>query len=283
MKISSLSFKNIKLSLAAALLLGAGQSASAHTIIQYSLLSEVAGYSATYTTHGCLNAIPAVPMVAESVVIPTINPLLSRSDGVPITSLGELFTKPASHGSNVQIPLTSLAGVFNLQQSRDIFTSQTQLHDAPNAGGNVIGWVSTRGNLHLNQFGATPFRMNAIGFSPSSCVRSLQITIADASSCDVNDWPSGNSSPETVHPGATNLWLDNTYLSFFGVPIENGAATPVLTINRNTAVNPYPSTCQGSGGSTPLFDVFVKPSQQDVNQLQFPGWGPTAPDPSFYY
>jgi hypothetical protein len=282
MTIGSLSIKKISLAIGALSLLSAGQSAFAHTIIKNNLTSEVAGYSATYITHGCLTVLPnPLPVIAESVVIPTINPILVRSDNGPITGLGDFFGKAASHSDPTLVPLTTLAGMFTLQQTRDIFTSQTQLHDGPISGGNVIGWVSTRGNLHLNQFGETPFRMSAISFKPNSCARSLKITFAVADVCDVNDWPSTANGPQ--HTGATNLWLDNTYLNFHGVSIEDGAATPVLTISRDTSLVPYPANCAGAGGSDPLFDVTVKPSQADVEQLQFPGWGPGAPDPSYYY
>ena len=150
MTIGSQSIKKITLAVGATLLLGTGQSVFAHTIIQNSIMSEVAGYSATYITHGALTHLPnPLPIIAESVVIPTINPILGRSDGGTINGLGDFFTKNASHASSVQVPVTSLAGLFTLQQTRDVFTSQTQLHDNA-VGGNVIGWVSTKGNLHLN-------------------------------------------------------------------------------------------------------------------------------------
>ncbi|WP_347986727.1 hypothetical protein [Methylomonas sp. AM2-LC] len=283
MKLSSKNLKFTQLSLGMALLLGAGQAALAHTGISNTIMSEANGYSNTITTHGCTvigASNPTVsPVVAQSVVIPTQNPIVRSSlDTKTPINLGDYTNK------------TSLKNLFQLIQSHDVYTQQVEQNDAPNSGGNVIGWVSTKGTLGQYLYGLTPFRVSAIAINQASCVKSIKVNFAIAEICNKNSWPAGQAAPSV--PGV-NLWFDNDPTSdlysggLFGASTDQGAdntiaaASATLTINRDTTLKPYPSNCAGAGGTDPLFDILVYPGSQDIKKLQFPGWG-TA-DPTYFY
>jgi hypothetical protein len=276
-----------------ALMIGAVQNVSAHTGITNTILSEANGYSNTLITHGCTVTGPSnpnvSPVVAESVVVPTKNPYVFIS-----TTLGATVTPPTSSPTalNDYTNKSTLANLFHLIQSRDVFSQQIQRWDAPNSGGNVIGWVSTRGNLGQFLYGTTPFRVSAIAFKKTSaissqnCLRSIKVNLAIADICNINSWPSGQTAPSV--PGV-NLWIDNDptspyYAPLFGAPADQGsnntiaAASASLNINRDTTVNPYPSNC---GSTDPYVDMLIYPSQADVETLQFPGWGNA--DPTYFY
>ena len=81
--------------------------------------------------HGCAGANgTSMPVIAQSVVFPTVNP--------KTTITGTFAGNPRA------VSLTTLAGVPQLIQNRDIFSKQREKTDAR---GNVIGFESTEGSL----------------------------------------------------------------------------------------------------------------------------------------
>ena len=294
MKISSKALKNASLGLGAVMMMGAGQAAFAHASILNTVNSGLAVGSTSYSrigvNHACNRTIPATPIVAQSVVIPTINPIIKTAT-VTGTAAGAYAALPSSAvlGDYLQASLTasqtnahtgavtsslinSLAGRFQLVQSKDVFTAQIEQR---NANDEVIGWVSTKGGLGVNLHGEVPFRFSNIFFNPTSCLRNTVVQVAVADICNTQQKP-----PFTglgIVPGV-NLWIDNTLGGSANFPvaaIESGAGTTNLTINRDPIANPYPANCAApyGSGSTAVFDLKIQPSAADLEQLQYPGWG----------
>jgi hypothetical protein len=260
--------KNVTVGLGAIALITTGQAAFAHASILNAIDSGATGFSRVGLNHACNRTSPPTPIVAQSVVFPTINPILSRSDNGVITSLGDFFATNAA----LTTPLSTLANLPQLIQSRDVFSAQIEQR---NENDQVIGFVSTKGVLGVNLHGELPFRFGAVHFK-SNCAARLRIQVAVADICNIQQKPPFSSMPSGV-----NLWFSNQTPGLEGGPfppasVENGAATTVLTINRNTAVNPYPSNCVPANGTDPVFDVNVFPSVDDIARLQFPGWGTPA-------
>lgn len=288
-------FKPWLLYASAALLAGVGQSAFAHASILNPINSGVRGaVSRIGVNHAVNHTTPPSPVVAQSVVFPTVNPILGRTDGVPVVSLGDYFATTATAAANGGDPWLTVAGKPQLIQSKDIFTQQIEQANADNQ---TVGWVSTKGYLQVNLHGEVPFRFDTPHFrsvlpnpNPNGltaadlCVGALRIWVPVADIANPNNKPpfanSGAGGSGTA--GITyNIWVDNTTpglenTAFPPAVIENGAGTTVLTINRDTAVNPYPGNCAPAGGGDPVITVTVKPSADDVNALQYPGWGAPA-------
>ena len=190
-------------------------------------------------------------------------------------------------------PVATLAGAFQLVQSKDVFSSSIEQRNAANA---VIGWVSTKGGLQVNEHGEVPFRFTNVFFGANSCVHDVVVQLAVADICKTNSMPLSSASLSTTQ--GVNLWLDVALggsTHFPAAAIEAGAGTTNLTINRDPVQDPYPASCAGAPiataatnlaattqanvvtsyttGATPLTSVKIQPSAADIEQLQFPGWG----------
>lgn len=310
MKSSNKKIKAVILGLGSVMAMGAGQSAFAHASILNAINSGATGFSRVGVNHANNHTVPPTPIVAQSVVFPTVNPILSRF--IPVTvsnptppaltapaSLGDLFaTSAAAATTTGLLPWVTVAGAPQLVQSKDVFKTQIEQANPANA---TIGWVSTQGLLQVNLHGEVPFRFSAPHFrsvlpvtpvnpaltTADLCADKLVIGVAVADIANPNPQPpfvaanpAGLPGTETAGIGF-NLWLDNNTpgLATSAFPpqvTENGAATTNLTINRDPVVNPYPANCVPAGGTDPVFTVTIKPSADDINALQFPGWGALA-------
>ncbi len=295
--------KYISLGLGALTMMGAGQAAFAHASILNTVNSGKAigntSFSRIGVNHACNGTTPITPVVAQSAVIPTIAPLISTATvtnnvaGLYTAQVGAtvgqyLFTTAAA-----TTPVLTLAGAFQLVQSKDVFSTSIEQRNAANA---VIGWVSTKGSLQLNENGEVPFRFTNVFFGANSCVHDVVVQLAVADICKTNSMPLSSGSLSTTQ--GVNLWLDNTLGGSTAFPqsaIENGAGTTNLTINRDPVQDPYPASCANApiaaaatnlaattqanvvtgytSGATPLTSVKIQPSAADIEQLQFPGWG----------
>ncbi|NOT10809.1 MAG: hypothetical protein HOP23_03080 [Methylococcaceae bacterium] len=296
MKLSAKQLKAVTLGVGTVLMMGAGQAAFAHASILNAINSGGTGFSRVGVNHAVNHTTPPTPVVAQSVVFPTVNPILGRTGvGASVSNLGDFFSTSAA-GANTTglLPWVSVAGAPQLVQSKDVFSQQIE---QANASNQTIGWVSTKGLLQVNLHGEVPFRFAAPHFrsilpaaNPNAlttadlCADKLVIAVAVADISKptpqppfVAANPAGLPGSETAGIGY-NLWLDNTTpgLATSAFPpqvTENGAATTNLTINRDPVVNPYPANCVPAGGTNPVFTITVKPSADDINALQFPGWG----------
>lgn len=225
--------------LAAAGLLIAGLAAQAHTTLQVQAAEGTTTYNNLVIGHGCTLADGSkLPVIAQSVVFPTVNP--------KYTVTGTMAGNPAV------VSITTFANVPQLIQNRDIFSRQKE---KTNAAGNVIGFESTEGALDPTLHGLVPFRTAGITFPADSCATRLIVQVAVADICQKN--------------GAKNLWIP-AVTAKYADPTVDGIGSPAsLTINRDLTKNPLPASC-GAG-----YVFTVTPSNEDIDaNLKLDGYLP---------
>ncbi len=309
MKFSAKALKIAAIGVSAVTMMIATQEASAHATFLNTVNSGTAigatSFSRLGLNHACNGAASGIsyPIIAQSVAIPTINPIISRADvasGVlgnysvlPAATVADyLFTTEAS-----TVAVTTLANRFGLVQSKDVFNSQIEqrspLSTTTSHGkttNDVVGWVSTKGNLQINLNGEVPFRFANVFFKKTSCLRNVTVQIPVVDICKTSAKP-GTFVAGTLAKasGGVEIWVDPALTTPSWLPqtsIEAGAGTTNFTINRDPIANPYPASCAGApiaangvltgtftSGADALFDIKIQPSADDINKLQFPGWG----------
>jgi hypothetical protein len=206
-----------------------GPYALAHTTIQNQAAEGTTTYNNLVIAHGCtLSDGTKIPVIAQSVVFPTVKPVMSIS--------GTFAGNPAV------VSVTSFAGIAQLIQSKDIFTKQKEKTDAL---GNVIGFESTDGSLEFSLHGLVPFRTAGISFPADSCAKSLVVQVAIADVCQSF--------------GAKNLWIPSVTPKYPDPNVDGIGAPANLIFNRNLTTNPLPASC-GAG-----YVLTVTPSNEDVD------------------
>ncbi len=233
-----------------------GSTAFAHTTILNQMTEGTTADNALKIGHGCTTpAGSMVGVIAQSAVWPTMNPVVTASDGSAIADLSQVIVQG------------SLAGLLSPIQSRSIFQQQQLKLDSL---GNKIGFSGIKGNLQEpGWLGRVPWQFAPPKFVASSCASQLLIKVAVADICITGGYGQGY----------VNLWIpDNGSVSATTAHVldnDEGVGAPAtLTINRNLATNPLPAAC-GAGMA-----VTVTPSPQDVDtNLSIPGYwdAPTPP------
>ncbi|MGI9212268.1 MAG: hypothetical protein ACR2HF_07315 [Methylococcaceae bacterium] len=206
-------------------------------------------YHALVIGHGCEDLQPGKtnPVKAQSVVFPTLKPVVTRADTGEALQWSDVIDDEAG---------TGLAGKVELIQDRNIFKAQSLIL---NEAGNSIGFYSTNGSLQADALGLVPFRFSAVSFAPATCARRLLIKLAIADICSM-------SFPPKV--GTAGLWLPSTTVRFRDPVLLGDPAT--LIVNRDLVSNPLPAAQNCKDG----FDVTIKPSAEDIDaHLPFKGWG----------
>lgn len=228
---------------AVTLLCGAGQGVYAHTTIKDQATEGATSYNALQIGHTCsLENGKKLPIIAQSVVIPTQSPIVTRPD-------------PSDATKTIEIPLSDvitdaagLAGKLAVVQDRSIFKKQAVVKDEATHT-NVIAFNSTQGNLDPDFRGLVPFRFTPPTFVKSDathCAKRLLVKIAIADICK-------RSKPKA---GTANLWIPSVTSKFTDASIDGIGSPATLTINRKDALDP---AC-GAG-----YDVTVTPSAEDVD------------------
>jgi hypothetical protein len=251
-----------------AALYGTGQGAFAHTSIRDQATEGTAAYNALQIGHTCeTEAGKKIPIIAQSVVFPTVNPTVAQVVTDATTNPATTVETPTTLGAEITSDL-GLTGTADLVQDHNIFKRLNEIYDA---NGNVIGFAATKGNLQPNLRGLVPFRFTAVSFKPESCAKRMLVKIAVANICK-------RKFPPT--PDTANLWIPANTPQFSDSNIDGIGAPAVLAINRNTAKNPLPTTgCpvnkNADGTTTVGYDVVVTPSAEDVDaHLPIKGyWG----------
>jgi hypothetical protein len=211
--------------------------ANAHTTVQVQATEGTTTYNNLVIGHGCTLANGTkLPVIAQSVVFPTVNP--------KYTVAGTVSGNPGV------VSIKSFAGVAQLIQNRDIFTRQKE---KTNTAGQVIGFESTDGSLDVTLHGLVPFRTAGVSFPADSCATKLVVQVAIADICEKN--------------GARNLWIP-ALTAKYSDPMVDGIGSPAnLTFNRDLAKNPLAASC-GAG-----YTFTVTPSNEDVDaNLKIDGW-----------
>jgi hypothetical protein len=245
-------------------LCGAGQSALAHTSFKDKAEEGKTAYTAIQIGHTCETPKgKKIPVIAQSVVFPTVNPIVTRPDpSDPTKTLTDLQLSDV-----ISDPL-GLAGKASLFQDRSIFKRQDVTTDA---AGNVIAFHGTHGNLQANLRGLVPLRFTAPTIVPTSCARSVLVKVAVADICKRDVFP--------PKPGTANLWIPHATATFSDGTLDGssssflGGSPASLTITRTS---PLPADCPvDAKDGKPGYDVTVWPSDEDVNaHLPIKGyWG----------
>lgn len=223
---SSIRFHQVAAAAIATLFLTA---AGAHTTVQMAATEGTTTYNNLVIGHGCTLANGTrLPVIAQSVVFPTVNPIY--------TTTGTVSGNPAV------VSISSFANIPQLIQSRDIFTRQKE---KTNAAGNVIGFESTEGSLDPTLHGLVPFRTAGVSFPADSCAVRLVVRIAVADICQ--------------KLGAKNLWIPSVTGKYSDSTVDGIGSPASLTINRDLARNPLAASC-GAG-----YTFTVTPSPEDVD------------------
>ncbi|WP_144289809.1 hypothetical protein [Ideonella sp. A 288] len=213
----------------AAIALTLGLQARAHTTAQVQASEGTTTYNNLVIGHGCTLANGTkLPVIAQSVVFPTVNP--------KFTTTGTFAGNPAV------VSITSVANLAQLIQSKDIFSKQKE---KTNAAGNVIGFESTEGSLEPSLHGLVPFRTAGVSFPADSCATKLVVQVAVADICQ--------------KLGAKNLWIPSVTTKYSDPAVDGIGSPASLTFNRDLAKNPLPAAC-GAG-----YFVTVTPSAEDVD------------------
>ncbi|WP_428001539.1 hypothetical protein [Acidovorax sp.] len=216
----------------------AAQGAMAHTTIQAQAAEATTTYNNVVIGHGCTVGGASVPVIAQSVVFPTVNPVVTVSGNVP-----------ASISEN-PLSIESFANIAQLIQNRNVFTKQAE---KKNATGQVIGFEGTEGSLDPSLHGLIPFRTAGVTFKPNSCAKQLLVKVAIADIC--------------VKNGAANLWIPSLTPKYTNPNVDGIGSPATLTINRDLTKNPLPSSC-GEG-----YTITLTPSPADVDaNLPIPGY-----------
>jgi hypothetical protein len=235
--------KNIFLLPIVALLVSSA--ASAHTEFKGQAFEGTSADNAVTIGHAC--EASGKPIIAQSVVIPGDNPILTTSDGSPIADLSEAIEQG------------SIAGLVDLIQSRDIFLVQKEKHDL---NGNVTGFYGKTGLLDVEAQGRVPFAFTAPNFVTTSCVKKLNIEAAIADICVL--------TKPTIQATKVNLWIpaNGSQYAIKGAAagVDGVGEAPTLQVNRDLTNNPLDPSC-GAG-----IDLTVTPSALDIDtNLGIPG------------
>lgn len=231
MSIHALRLPLVASKLLAFTLLAAVLPSQAHTTIQVQAAEGATTYNNIVIGHGCTLADGSkLPVIAQSVLFPTVNPKYSVT--------GTMSGNPAV------VSITTLANVPQLIQSKHIFNKQKE---KTNAAGNVIGFENTDGSLDPTLHGLVPFRTAGVSFPADSCATRLVVQVAVADICQKN--------------GAKNLWIP-ALTAKYADPAVDGIGSPAsLTFNRDLAKNPLPTSC----GAGYVFTVAPSPEDIDAN------------------
>lgn len=213
--------------------------ALAHTDVTDEIVEGESVFNRLAIEHGCEDPVSGrkLPVIAQSVVFPTANPTVIRSDGTASPGL-------ASEIRNAN----GLAGLVGAVQDKSIFRHQRPILDAT---GNAIGFVGTGGSLDPDLMGVVPFHVVPVTFQSTACAKRLIAQVAVADICKRTFPP---------RPGTANLWIPAATSKFNNRGIDGIGTPAVLTIRRNLETNPLPAHC-GDG-----YDVTLTPTETDVNE-----------------
>ncbi|MBK7491123.1 MAG: hypothetical protein IPI17_03245 [Nitrosomonas sp.] len=226
-------------------MIGASQSASAHTRLKTPVVNENSAnhgsdYNAVVVSHGCTNPTTGavdVDVIGTVVVFPDGKDSIITTDGTPYS--GPLTDFVTNWGN----PVTKI-------QDRSIFDYEDYIKDSL---GNKLGFWTGGGTGLKGGFRAVvPIATAGVVINEASCAKSITFTLGIADICKVTDVAGINS--ETA-----NLWTPAVGSVYDGSPTSHGYDSPA-TLKVNRTITPLPASC-GAG-----VDVVVKPSANQLNR-----------------
>lgn len=210
--------------------------------------------------HGC----DENPIIAQSVVFPGANPVLSATD-----SDNNPVTPPNDLGEVIEGGF--LEGLAHLIQDRSIFLEQdVKLSELENS----IGFHGKKGFLKPHLLGVVPLKISTPTFTPNSCYSKLFIETSIADIC--------STKAPALQPGKVSLFIPDNGSQIGETAKANGAdhgvgEPTILIITRNLEKNPYldaegnPNESCGNG-----LILRVSPSAEHLDKyLPIPGYWPT--------
>jgi hypothetical protein len=209
--------------------------------------------------HGC----DGNPVIAQSVLFPSLNPELSASDS---------SNNPVPPPNDISELLEGgfLEGLPDLVQDRSIFLEQDEITSEL---GNTIGFYGKKGFLKANLLGAVPFKFSPLFFTPNSCYSQINFITAIADIC--------STKAPALQPGKISLFIPDNGSKIGETAKANGAEHGVgepsrLTVKRDLKSNPF-RDAQGNltNACGEGISVTITPSAEDIDKnLPIPGYWP---------
>jgi hypothetical protein len=223
-------------------------SAQAHTEVALPVNEDSETLNYITIGHGC--EATDSPITAQSVIVPTLDPIVTRTYNSSTTTTTLADEIDGSLG---------LKGLIKPIQDKSIFTKQNIKTDSLGA---IIGFVGTHGNLSTKLLGRVPFTAVAPRFAASSCANRVIVKLAVADICKKTFPPKA---------GTANLWIPATTPTFKDTNVDGITEAPALIIERS---GPLPGNCVGDGYADGYI-VTVEPSATDIDtNLPIKGtWG----------
>ncbi|MGR9087323.1 MAG: hypothetical protein ACU841_09660 [Gammaproteobacteria bacterium] len=253
----SKTFKSLAITSLAAVALGAGQAAHAHTGIKDQATEGKSLYTAFTITHGCNNndgTEKLLKVAAQSSVFP------NNEDSVAYKINGDGSETEIDLADHIEGANGGLLGLSpGMVQDKNVFKKQWEV----TAGERVRGIALTNGALDTTAVGLIPFRVTAPKFKADSCAKSLKVRIAIANFC--------SKSKNTNKDNRSDIWIGHMTGKFNDPGVmphdfETSPFWPTLVVNRTT-----PNNCAEGD----QFDIAVQPSDNDIdNFLPVKGYWP---------
>jgi hypothetical protein len=211
--------------------------AYAHTTLETSSMSEgVRVLNNLQIGHACGTG---ASVLGTSVVFPDGADSTILVNGAPYS--GPLTDFVTNWGPNIQ-PLVS----------REVFNNVDE-KNGPN--GNVVGfWAGGGPGIPNHMVGYVPFRVNATNINPQSCAASVRFYVNIIDVCVITP------VAQIHNAGVAEFWTHNNLGTVYDRVSATDDGVARLTITRNTATNPLPSSC--GAGTT----VEVKSSPAQLNR-----------------
>jgi hypothetical protein len=190
--------------------------------------------------------------------------LMNNSPGAQTNLTTGVTTFPKSLKATVATSLAdeftnvpTLAGRFKLNQNKGVFSTQRLKLDA---NGNPIGFYEKSGYVDPKAIAVTDMRMTTGGivFKPGTCATQLIVRMAGADICKIDD--------KLTNEHNQNLWFGgptNKLSTGHGVHENFWLA---YTITR-------PAAETASCADAAKYSILVMPTNTEINNLAFPGWG----------
>jgi hypothetical protein len=233
--------------MASALLAGLITDASAHSIILLDGRTYIPEYTAVKAVyriqHACTES--GLPVIGQSFILPTVNPIVKREDGGKIEDL--------NFSGSVDLADVIDAGSLIGQVQPFIDTSvfkQRQLKS--DSLGNTIGFSSTGGNIPDKFYAEIPFLIPSVGFIAQSCASQMIVHPVGADICKTTNPPA---------LGDANIWVEHTTSKFPNLVHGVGENELRLVYKRTLSTNPLPTNKNCGQGYT--VDVYA--SDKDIN------------------
>ncbi|MFO1417842.1 MAG: hypothetical protein U1E83_04165 [Methylotetracoccus sp.] len=244
-------------SIGAALLCAATPNAQAHSGVLLPPPYSVGGsiVTAQYRiVHACTtNTGKSLPVIAQSFMLPTQNPVLSRADGGKIddtdgsgtVDLGDIIYNYSFAGG--------ITPIINHSVFRQIQRKTDSLE-------NAVGFSGTDGEVPDKFYADIPFALTPVFFVEASCAKEIVVHPVGADICRITKNPK---------EGDVNIWMEHTTAKFPN-PVH-GIGENALRISYARDLKAYPLEKRCGKGYT--IDVFA--SDEDIDaHLPIPGIWP---------